>query len=162
MRNRKNLLTVTFLLCFTLPVLAQETILTTGGNTSATSGNISFSIGQVLFSTYADNDASVALGVQQPLEAMTIVAIKEIPGISLDIKLYPNPANELIFLETMNEMDRNLSYFLYDSKGNLLENNYLTHRLTSIRISNYSSSMYLLKIRENNLDVKTFKIIKNQ
>jgi hypothetical protein len=162
MRKRKTLLIIIFLLCLTLPVLAQETIITTGGNASATSGNISFSIGQVLFSTYADKDASVALGVQQPYEAMTIVAIKEIPGISLDIKLFPNPANELIFLETMNELDRNLSYFLYDSKGNLLENNYLTHRLTSIRISNYSSSMYLLKIMENNLEVKTFKIIKNQ
>ena len=162
MRNRKTLLIIFFLLCLSLPVLAQETTLTAGGNILATSGNVSFSVGQVLFSTYADNDASVALGVQQPYEAMTIVAISEIPGISLDIKLYPNPANELIFLETKNESDRSLSYFLYDIKGNLLENNYLTNRLTSIRISNYSSSMYLLKIRENNLEVKTFKIIKNQ
>lgn len=162
MRNRKTLLIISFLLCLSLSVFAQETILTSGGDASSTSGSVNYSIGQVLFSTYADKDASVALGVQHPYEAMTIVAIKEIQGISLDIKLYPNPANELIFLETMNELDRNFSYFLYDIKGNLLENNSLTNRLTTIRIDNYSSSTYLLKIRENNLEIKTFKIIKNQ
>ncbi|MFH2142264.1 MAG: hypothetical protein ABIJ97_07575, partial [Bacteroidota bacterium] len=74
-------------------IKAQEAIPTVGGNASGIEGSVSYSIGQVFFTTNSGTVGSVAQGVQQPFEISVSYGINETEGINLIISTFPNPAN---------------------------------------------------------------------
>jgi hypothetical protein len=56
--------------------------------------------------------------------------------------------------------DENLRFRLYDLNGVLLQDKKVESEETEISLENLSSSMYFLKVIKDNMEVKTFKIIK--
>ena len=56
----------------------------------------------------------------------------------------------------------NLNFQLYDMSGKVIESNKITSITETIRMENLPSSTYFLKVTNNNKEVKTFKIIKNE
>ena len=140
---------------------AQEAIPAAGDNASGSGGSSSFTIGQLVYSTNSGSTASVAEGVQQPYEISTITAIEVADGINLFIEAYPNPASDYLTLR-IDEYDiSNLSFQLFDINGRLLQNDKITNRVTRIIMSNLVPATYFVKIIQSNIEIKTFKIIKN-
>jgi hypothetical protein len=140
---------------------AQEAIPATGGNVSGYGGSVSYSVGQLVTTTNTGTNGSAAQGVQQPFEISIVTGIDESIGINLNVMAYPNPTTDLLTLSVDHFEQSNLAYQLYDQSGKLLENKILVVNQTGIAMSNYTPATYLLKIMENNKEVKTFKIIKN-
>ena len=140
---------------------AQNTIPASGGNVSGGGGTVSYSVGQVVYTTNIGSNGSVAQGVQQPFEISVVTSIEEAKGISLEIVLYPNPATDFIMLKIENCEIENLSYQLFDINGNLLLSNKVEGNETNIAMSNLVSATYFLKVTDNKKVIKTFKIIKN-
>jgi len=162
MRNKELRLSTVLLLCFGMFGLqAQQVVTTSGGNTSGSGGSVSYSVGQIVYTTNANSNGSVAQGVQQPYEISVVTGIEEALGISLEIMVYPNPATDFVKLKIENYEVQNLRYQLYDINGSLLQDNKIVGNETNIVMSYYMSATYFLKVTDNNKVVKTFKIIKN-
>ena len=85
MQFNKLILSVTFLLGLGLTGLqAQEAVLASGGDTSGSGGSISYSVGQVVYTTNTGTSGySVAEGVQQPYEISVVTSLDK----SINIKL---------------------------------------------------------------------------
>lgn len=155
-----------FLLCFSsLGIQAQnihETILPAGGNANGSSGSVSYSVGQTVYTTNTGTNGSVAQGVQQPYEISVLDAIEEANGIDLIVTAYPNPTSDNLTL-SISEFDfSNLLYQMYDATGKMVASEKVVDPKTSIDMNGLVSATYFLKIVQDGQIVKTFKIIKNK
>ena len=163
MRHKKLKLSAVLLLGLGLTGLqAQNAVPATGGNASGSGGTVSYSVGQVVYTTNTGgSNGTVAQGVQQPFEISEITGLEEAKGISLSVSAYPNPTSDFLNLKVENYDNTNLSYQLFDISGKLLESKKITGNQTSIVMSNLAPATYFVKVTESNKEVKTFKIIKN-
>lgn len=140
---------------------AQEAIPSSGGNAAGSGGSVSYSIGQLVYTTNTGTNGSIAQGVQQPFEIAVITALIEAKEITLGYSVYPNPVSENVQLNTENYETQNLTYQLLDISGKLLERKKIIGNETIISMGNFTHAAYFLKITDNNKEIKTFKIIKN-
>ncbi len=139
---------------------AQNAIPASGGNASGGGGTVSYSVGQVVYTTNTGTGSSVAQGVQQPYEISVPTTLEEAKGISLEMVVYPNPVTDLLRLKVENYETENLRYHLYDINGNVLISNKVEGKDSDISMQNFLPSVYFLKVTDNNKLIKTFKIIK--
>ena len=164
MRNKRLKLSAVLLLGLGLTGLqAQTNVNATGGNASGNGGSVSYSVGQVVYTTHKGSNGSVAQGVQQPYE-ISVAGIDEANGISLKVTAYPNPTTDYLTLEidaSTSLSIQSMSYQLYDIQGKVLQNQKITGYRTSIDMNNLVPSTYFVKVIQENKAVKTFKVIKN-
>lgn len=147
-------------LCFSF-LQGQSTIPATGGNATGSGGTATYTVGQMTYKTFSEPTGSVAQGVQQPYEISVVTAIENTEGITLEYKVYPNPTSGQIIL-TIKPFDGvNFRYRIYDLNGILLQDMKIESDETEISLGNLSSSVYFLNVLINNMEVKTFRIIKN-
>jgi hypothetical protein len=166
MKNLNKLAIVFFLFLSTNSILAQDVIPSSGGNASGSGGTVSYSVGQVVYTTNTGTSGSVAQGVQQPYEIYIITGTDNSMKINLLCTVYPNPATTHLTLKTENTDKENLSYQLYDINGKLLENKKVEANETTVDLGHRPVATYLLKVVQTNQastpkEIKTFKIVKN-
>ena len=138
---------------------AQEAVVTTGGNAAGSSGAISYTVGQVAYTTNTGSNGSVAQGVQQPFEIQTVLGMDNF-NINLQMSVYPNPTTNYLQLEVKNMDFSYLSYQLFDLNGRLIANQKITSETSTIPMEQLPTAVFLLKVVDNNKEIKTFKIIK--
>jgi hypothetical protein len=161
MSYKKSMFIICFLLLSGLSgIKAQESISASGGNAPGTVGSMSYTVGQVFYNTILQSDGFLVQGVQHPYEISIETGLKEITGINISISVYPNPAADNLTL-AVNDIDvSDLWYQLFDFYGKLLVKKKIIGTATDIPMSSFSPSVYFLKISHNDIEVKTFKIIK--
>ena len=77
------------------------------------------------------------------------------------INVFPNPSNNLVFIDVKQSNLNNLSYTFADVTGKLIENGEVKASIQTIDISNYISGIYILNIFDkNNRILISKKIIK--
>jgi hypothetical protein len=161
MKYKKFKLCALLLLGFGLTGLqAQQAVPASGGNASGSGGSVSYSVGQMVYTTNTGTNGSVAQGVQQPFEIMVIIGIEDVKSIDLLVSAYPNPANDFLILK-VDDIKGHYIGSLYDINGTLLERMNITGNETRIEMSHLTASIYFLNVTEGNKEIKTFKIIKN-
>ena len=157
MKHKKANISVALLL-LGLGLHSQETVLSSGGEATGTGGTASYSLGQVVYTTYTGtNVKSIAQGVQQPFEISTTISINENYN-KLKLSVYPNPTTNYLTLEAKD--NSNLSYQLYDLQGKIIERKTVNNKSTKISLEGKPTAIYFLNIVKNNQVIKTFKIIK--
>jgi len=159
MKQKKIKLSV-LLLGIGITVVAQKATTAAGGVASGSGGTVAFSIGQVDYTTPTGATGSVEQGVQQPYEISIILGAED-HQISLNMQAYPNPTNVYLTLSIDKSEVSTLNFQLYDLSGKLIESKKITSKTEIIPMDNLPSSIYFLKVTNNNKEVKTFKIIKN-
>jgi len=160
MKHRKTKLTALLLLGIGFnQVYAQQASTASGGDASGSGGSVAYSVGQIVYTTNTGITGSVAQGVQQPYEISITTGMLE-TDIKLNLSAYPNPTTNYLMLQIDN-YDKALLYQLYDISGKLLESNTIVASSTTITMEALPTATYLLKVTQNNKEVKTFKIIKN-
>jgi len=166
MKYKKLKLSVILLLGLGLTGLqAQTSINATGGNASGSGSSVSYSVGQVVYTTNTGTTGSVAQGVQQPFEILVVTGLEEAKGINLSVSAYPNPTTDYLTLEVPDFQLFPFTFHLYDMTGKLLQNEKITGNQTIV-MSNLVPANYFVKIVKTSRDlsqqeIKTFKIIKN-
>ena len=160
MKNYTIILFCSFLILSSGIITAQTAVTTTGSNANSSSGSVSFTVGQLVVSSLKNNDAMVIHGVQQPYEISVITGV-EIPEIKLVLNIFPNPTSDILTLKTEEYDTEGLSYRLFNAAGLMMQDKKVTGNETTISMRRYSSGIYYLKVINKNLDIKTFKIIKN-
>lgn len=146
-----------FLLLATTNLKAQESPVVAGGEATGESLTISYSVGQLVYTTNTGNNGSVAQGIQQAYQISTVVGINK---TNLRLEVYPNPTTNLLQLVIEDNKLENLEYQLYDLKGKLIKNKKVNTGITNIEMSMLPTSTYLLNINNNKQTIKSFKIIK--
>jgi hypothetical protein len=160
MQQKQIKLTAAFMLCIGVGMVqAQEAVLTTGGDAVGTGGSVSYSIGQVSYTSAFSTGNSVSEGVQQPYEISTVTAITE-SGINLEMLVYPNPTVSGVKL-SVPQNSENLSCQLVDISGKLILQQNITAGNTNLVMDKLSNGTYLLNVYQNQSVVKTFRVIKN-
>ena len=150
-----------FLILTSMCLYGQETTVPTGGEASGAGGTVSYTIGQVLYTTNSSIGNSEAQGVQQPYEISTVLGLHEQEGISLTCQIYPNPSTTYLVLEVENYDLKDLHYKLYDVSGKLLKSKRIESTTITINMIDYLPSAYLLQVVSESTTIQTFKIIKN-
>lgn len=153
---------ISFLIIYSSVLYAQESSLSSGGEATGTGGSVSYSIGQVVYTTNTGINGSNAQGVQQPYEISIVTSVDELKAINFQCNLYPNPTNNYVQLKIENYKIENLFYHLCDENGKVVENKKILNNETIISMINLAPSTYFLKILNNKKIIKTYKIIKTQ
>ena len=159
MKNKKVKLSALLLLgiCFN-SLYAQQATAVSGADASGSGGSAAYSVGQIVYTTNTGSNGSVAQGAQQPYEISVTTGLLE-TDFKLNLTAYPNPTTNYLMLQIDN-FDKALSYQLFDISGKLLESNAIVVNSTTIKMENYPTATYFLKVTQNNALVKTFKIVK--
>ncbi len=139
---------------------AQEVIPASGGNAEGSGGSVSYSIGQMFYMTHEGTTGSVSEGVQQPYEISAITGIEEAEGIALVVSAFPNPVTDFLILRVDQYNLENLNFHLFDINGRMVKNGKVIGHETIIDMGNLSRTTYLLRLLDNEKEIKTFRIIK--
>jgi len=139
---------------------AQESVNATGGKALGSGGSVSYSVGQVVYTTNVSDNGSVTPGVQQSYKISVLTALDEAKGITLKASAYPNPTTNYLIVEVNNLEIKDLYFELYEMSGKLLQNEKITGEKTSIAMNHLIPATYFVKIIWGNKEAKTFKIIK--
>ncbi len=150
-----------FLFCilqFSISNAQQLEVVNSGGKFHENDqGSLTFSIGEVVIETIAQDALYLTQGFCQ-----ANLTVTPIPGSGLDYELlaYPNPTKDFVILKINNNDLSNFNYLLYDVNGRLIRSNKITSNETLIPFSFLAPATYFLKIIDNQIEVKSFQIIK--
>jgi len=139
---------------------AQESTNTSGGEATGSGGSVAYSVGQVVYTNYTGNNGSIAQGVQQPYEILTVGINENEPKISLSV--FPNPVADYLILQ-VNELEHlALNFQLCDAQGKQISKGQIIAKQTQINTAGLATATYFIHVvNQENKKVQTFKIIKN-
>lgn len=139
---------------------AQDGVNASGGIASGSSGTATYSIGQLVYSTYTGSSGSVAQGVQHAYEIFS-VGINE-TAFDFSLTAFPNPAMDQLILQTSDLHQQELLYQLFDEQGKLLNREQMQDLQTKINMSGLVPGPYFIQvINQKEEIIQSFKIIKN-
>jgi hypothetical protein len=137
---------------------AQETLNSSGGTAMGSGGSSPYALGQIFEANLSGYEITEIKNVQQPSEILSSELNNANSNIALTV--YPNPTEDNLTLRVQNSDFGDLRYQLFDMQGNLLESKQVTGNENKIVTSYLPRASYFLKIMQNNIQVKSFKIVK--
>lgn len=150
---------IVILISVGLSVQAQQATTAAGGDATGGGGSVTFSVGQVVYTTNTGANGSVAEGVQQPYEIFSD-GIKE-TTMNISLTAFPNPTIKDLTLTVAGFSNEKLNYQLLDMHGKTLESKAITAKETQISMSNLSPATYFIQIDLEGKKIQAFKIVKN-
>jgi hypothetical protein len=155
---KKTSLIVSVLLATQL-VCSQEALPVSGGEATGSGGSVSYSVGQVFYTTHSGTTGSVSQGVQHSFEFQTL-SNPALTTVKVTAVTYPNPTSDYVILKISDSALNNLSYTLFDVTGKAISNGIITNGNTQIAMQQLAIGIYILKVNRHNQELKTFKVIK--
>jgi len=144
-----------------LGVHAQETVPAGGGDASGAGGTVSYTVGQVVYTTNNASSGSVAQGIQQPYEILVVTSAPEAGGFSLTCAAYPNPTAGILNLRIGDFISETMFYSLSDEQGRILKTKKIRDAETPVLLSGYPEAIYFLTVTNGDKKIKTFRIVHN-
>jgi hypothetical protein len=140
-------------------VQAQDSANSSGGNATGSGGMVSYSIGQVFYTSNSNSNGEVAQGVQHAYEIFTVGVTETELNISLLV--FPNPTADDLTLQIIDYNNEILTYQLFDIQGKLLSKGQVIGNQTQINTANIPSDTYFISVlNQKKQKVQSFKIIK--
>lgn len=138
---------------------AQESTNVSGGNATGSGGSVSYSVGQVVYTTNSGSSGTVAQGVQHAYE-ISVVGVNDTQS-NISLNAYPNPTADVLTLQISNYNNEKLMYKLYDLNGKLISSEQIIASQTQINTATLAISTYFIDIlNQENKKVQSFKILK--
>jgi len=159
MRNQLVILVIPVF--FAAGLQAQQNVNASGTSNNGAGGSVSYSVGQVVYTTASGTNGSAIQGVQQPYEISVITSVGKATDINLSVLAYPNPTSGFLELKVDSNQWKDLNYQLFDVNGRLLIKEKITGSRTAIPMSRFIPATYILKVSQGNREIRIFKIIKN-
>ena len=147
---------VLFSLFATITVSAQEVVATQGDSYSNASGNIDFTIGELIIDTGTDGTNDITQGFHQT--NWNFVGLDD-NDPSYEATIFPNPTSELLNIRT--STFENVTYTLYDAQGKLILQDKLSAEQTPIQVSQLAPGNYSITLTNETQNLKTFKLVKS-
>ncbi len=151
---------VLIIICFlTTTVRAQEVISTAGNQGETTSGSLNWTVGEPVIVTISNGTNTLTQGFQQ--SKLTVTAIKDLKDSGIELSVYPNPTNNFLSIEVKTDKQINLLLSLIDLNGKLILQKKMTGNIQTVNMENYSPATYILKVTEDNIEIRTYQIVKH-
>lgn len=145
--------------------ISQEAVSAGGGTAVGAGGTVSYTIGQLAYTSIEGASGSLYQGIQYPYEISIVTEMPEGKHVILHFETFPNPTSDYLILSIDGELDGEYNYRLFDVAGKLVEDKSITFNQSKIEMKQLVTGVYILKVFASNIDglviVKTFKIIKN-
>jgi hypothetical protein len=155
----KKITLLASLLFATQFMYSQETIPASGGDGTGTGGSSSYTVGQMVYTTNSGSGGTLSQGIQQSIEVFTL-SNPELTTVNLTAVTYPNPTSDYVVLAISDAKLIDLSFTLYNLQGRVVSQGQVSQSATHIDMQILSAGTYVLKVNQNNQELKTFKIIK--
>lgn len=147
----KQIFTIFIIVGF-IPIIYGQSLSSTNSG-AVSNNNLIYSVGEVFVIPINPNDASSGLiGAISRIE-FTSLSINEIE-FNQNVKFYPNPTSNSVFLELENEIIKEI--YIFDLSGKLVIT--LKNVNNQIDLSSLKTGTYFIKT--DNINIKSFKIIK--
>lgn len=138
----------------------QEVIASAGGYKVSQGMSLSWTLGETIVPTFRSQDGTLVLthGFQQQL---IITAIEENIDVAVDVKVFPNPASDVINISFENPVEGEISITLLDSNGRLVKKNIAGESIWEMQINlqDVPSGIYYLRLVKGKF-VNVYKVVK--
>ena len=155
----RSIITLLFILIFTMDASAQQTANTSGKIVSQNNTSVSYSIGEVYYNITSNANSVITQGIQQPYEIYLISGIGNEKDVML-ITAFPNPTSTVLKLLIQDIKLDGLNYKLYDLLGKEILSGDIQKNQTELDLNNLMPAVYFIKVFRYNSNLKYFKIIK--
>lgn len=81
-------------------------------------------------------------------------------NFSSSIKTYPNPTNDFLVFQNVDNSTQISSIEIFDVKGQLIKKHFTNEKIFELNVRDYNSGLYFYKITDNAGNTKTEKFIK--
>ena len=138
--------------------ISKQIIGSVGDTFESTNNTINFTAGEVVVGAMTDEDGSYQLGngYYPSLDVTTLST--ETPELSLEVKLYPNPVTDALFINHSEYNSFEVS--ITSMTGKLLYSG-LQQKDQGFNMQDYATGIYLISVSpENSQQTNTYKIIK--
>jgi hypothetical protein len=125
-----------------------------GNDLSNQFGSIAYTIGEVFY-IQKGSQFFLTEGIQNGITINPIIS-----NSSIKVLVYPNPTSDFINFKVQNLFFNNLSFILYNDIGHELLKGAILNSNTTVSLSQFPSSVYLIKIYRNQTEMAVYKIIK--
>lgn len=146
------------LLCNTGLLSAQQLTVSGGGDIRNSTGAVSYSVGQIFYSSQGGGSGRVQEGLQQPYARAAAVVpygADHSPGISV----FPNPTTGLLTVN-LPSPDVQTRYTVTDIQGRFFGSGMLSLASDGLSLAPYPPALYILTVMPSGMKPKTFTIIK--
>lgn len=135
---------------------SQVAVVSVGGNILSSTGSVSYTIGQIDYTSIPGSFVALYLGVQQVYDPY-VTSIDE----NTDISIWPNPVSNNLNIDVKSINNLGMLFQLYTIDGKLLISKQSADTRTTISMMSYAQGTYVLMVRYSNKRTLKFKIIKN-
>lgn len=137
--------------------IAQNAVLSAGGDASNASGSVSYSIGQTFDVHTAGANGTIHEGVQQPYEFFTVTVHES--HLDLNLVVYPNPTLHTLTLQAA-QFIPDLTLCIYHQNGQLIFESAMLSSAMPIDASGWAAGSYFLRISDKLNNTSNYTIIK--
>ncbi|MFN4915376.1 MAG: T9SS type A sorting domain-containing protein [Sphingomonadales bacterium] len=155
---RYRIVLIMLFLIFANLLTAQESINSGGGTATGAGGVVTFTTGQSTFTVSDGTGGSSSAGVQQAYVVTPAGTAQIVYGYP--IKVYPNPATDLLQIDAGNA--ENLRFELRDATGKMVQKGKLKNGKGTLNLATSVPGNYQLTILHDNRVQRTFNILKNR
>ena len=137
--------------------ISKQVIGPAGATYENDTNKLSYTAGEVLVGAMTSEDGSIQLGngYYPSLDLSTLNT--ESPELKLQVKVYPNPTKELIFIT--HPISNSFKVFISDLTGKLLFQKQVGEQ-EPINIERYPTGTYLIDVTTEDKKTNSYKIIK--
>ncbi|MEX2233788.1 MAG: T9SS type A sorting domain-containing protein [Cyclobacteriaceae bacterium] len=129
-----------------------------GESIKNSSGELSFTVGEMIIETWTQNHGSLSAGFHRPVISMAITGTREFTDIGIEV--YPNPALDHVVVQTPG--DNKLLIVVSDNLGRTMCRHLHDSDFSNISFDNMPPGMYYLIVYKNDTRIRTFKILKSK
>ncbi|MDX6745916.1 MULTISPECIES: T9SS type A sorting domain-containing protein [unclassified Polaribacter] len=158
--SNKHFYPLVLVLFFAFNISAQNVLLSSYGESKNNTGQVSYSVGQIINNvTSSSGKSSISTSIQQPYEVFKVLNADNNSIVQL-IQPFPNPTKDILNIKVNNFTKGSLKYQLYNIKGAMVDSSTIDSSLSLISMKNKAIGFYFLKIINNQNLVQIFKIVK--
>ena len=157
----KTILIVTLFASVLVKAQTTQDVLGASGSTATGSGgSLSYTVGQVGYTSNSNSSGSLNAGFQQAYEISETTGLEE-TNVGLQATAYPNPTTNFLTL-SVKDLSQSQTYQIIDFNGKEIANGKLSTTETQLDFGSYVGGIYSVKITTNkNKIIKTFQVIKH-
>lgn len=150
---------LTLLLLFAATISAQQAISAAGTHATGTNVQLSWTVGEVMVSTFTGSSAILSQGLHQG--KLTITAIEPVILTGVSVKTYPNPVNDKLNIGFSNFVENKYSFSITDGNSRIIQTGTAVENPQSVDMTSFAQGVYFLKVEAvSEKQSQIFKIIK--
>ena len=138
--------------------IRQEVIASAGGNSTMEGMSVSWTLGETVIPTFTKGNLILSQGYQHQL---IITSVKEPLRTVIDIKVFPNPAGDVLNIQLGAPANGETSLKLIDYQGNILKMEIIesTVSVKQVNMQGIPAGIYYLRMTYGKL-INVYKVVK--